>query len=140
MTDISKMSDKQLAELSRQISAEQYQRKQLAREKKAGYWRENYEGKYILVGEDLYFIRNVEDEYRCDAVCLLHNSDTFEKNPGISFKYGTIYGFFNDSVTKIEKIGGKSLISRGKVVSKEKAAEILHAAYQEMLAKFDIGS
>lgn len=138
MTEISKMSDKQLADLAKRVTDEQHQREAAARERRADYWRENFEGQYILVGEDLYFIRKVEDEYRCDAVCLLHNSDQFERNPEISFKHGTIYGFFNEQTTKSGKNSGKSIANCSRVISKEEALQLIEKVHAEMLKKFEM--
>ncbi len=133
--DLSKLSDKELMKIEWLCQEIQRSRRDTEHAERMAEAREKYEGRYFLIGENLYYLTAVLDPETFEGVQLVQKSHEGEA-PCYEFYTGIIEGLLEPKHSRTGAMLAPAPLERSTELSREAALKYIDLIFNEIKEKF----
>ncbi|MBR0385189.1 MAG: hypothetical protein IJI05_01415 [Erysipelotrichaceae bacterium] len=135
MDELSKLSDKELMKIEFLCQEIQKSRRDTEYAEKMAELREKYEGRYLLIGENLCFITAIRDPQTFEGVQLLQKAKPDEE-PCYEFSAGVLEGLTEHKYSRTGAILVPSPLERATVITRDAALKYIDLIFSEIRNRF----
>ena len=135
MDDLSKLSDKELMKMEFLCEEIQKSSQETEYSERLAELKEKYEGRYLLIGENVYFITSVRDLHVFEGVQLLQKAKPDEE-PCYEFSSGVLEDLTEPKRSRTGEVLAPAPLERATVITRKAALKYIDMIFGEIRSRF----